>query len=889
MANDLLTTKLIEAVQNGDAVAVNILLKAGADANSKLAKTTQQNLLGFACYKISDNPNNADKKKYEKIVKALLKHGANPNMPGPTHLPSPLLFAVQANNTSVVKALLRHKADPNYDFDKKTPLAAAAEIGNTKMGKLLIKHGADPTIKNKHDYNPFEIAYGYGHKKFAKMLPNVRTQTWLIDRIQKIYPTSRPEGDCFAVAHVGIQAALARDLPSLNERFERIAEIPTAKIPEMLANAKAHEAKIFKETRAQVKQEIANISSVSPRVLQIFNQEIDDAERILTPDERAKRDREKANLLPAERTELNKLTQQFRAEFTLALEKNKKTQLSETELKLLDFEILGGEIKLYQQPKTTSVYSEGRNDPLRAQKTMKVLQPAELDKKGGITAIDNFSGIYTEAEMTTHFKSLKAILDKANLEDPIAMHLGSDNHSISVVYDPKTKTWTLIDANQFPVAQDIYGYPDEEKALAKRICKAFFSKNQIAAFSTHIFTTRDDAKEAIRCVDEWRNEPTWKNTHAYSSEKADLKTSTGCRWCDVAVNGDDSKLASQLQQKSFFQRNWKTILACGILGGILLAGLGIATFGIGPLVVAGVAAGVVLGAAGGIAVSKAVDARDAKMASEIKLATDLERAEIQKQGPPNQANPNALKSTAVVTPIVPTTQKVNAILFANPPAAPPVEPGNTWTQKLIETDPTYRPEMDRTKAEAALKDQRPNTYLLRDSSTPGVLAISYIDSQNNFNHILCDPEKYGTCTTVQEIVDLSRELKKLPPLIFLPLSEKTPAVTSSPQEVKTPFQFIIENSPGFYKDMDRKGAEDELSGKPSGTYVIRNSSIKGAFALSLMNDDGRPVHLIFDEERYSHCKNINEIFATYQSKNPGEQLPPSIQLDEQVKSISPTT
>lgn len=885
LAKQILTDQLIDAVQKGDFIAVKTLLKQGADQSAKMRDG--QSVLGFASKQTSNQ------EEYGKIVKTLLKHGADPNSPEPPGCPPPLFLAVSSNNVIAVSALLSHKADPNHISNDETPLSKAAMIGNKKIGKLLVKHGADPTFTNKRGLYPVQIAKSHNHLKFAKVLPKVKSQTWFIDRIQKIFPSSRPKGDCFAVAHVGIQAALARDIPKFNNRFNRIGEIPTLEIPTQLSNAKNHEAVIVQQTREKVRQEIIDSNpKINPRVLKIFNQELEDADRPLTSQESKLRTEEKEQLGPNEKEELALIKKQFSAAFGERLHQNKLKLLTETEKNLLEFELLGAEIKLYQQPETFSILPSERSSVIHAQKAMKLLQPAVLDEKGGIARIDNFSSIYEEKEMETHFYSLKTILNKSNMKEPFTMLLCSDNHAISVVYDPKYKNWTLIDANQYPIAQDVFS----EQQLAEKICRAFFSKNHIAAFSTQVYVTGADAKQAMECIDKWKKQPSWQNMHTYSPERSALKTSDGCTWAGVADYGGDKNLASQVQQKSFFKRNWKVILGGAILGGIALAGLGLVTFGVGPLIVAGVAAGVVLGGLGGLALGKAIDARNANLADKLNIAAMEERKVIEEieltdLTPQNQERHNdvqkkvsQIKDELPVVPMGGTTKIVNDKLFTSVPDPPSIK-YDSWAQTIIANDPSYREGMNRKESESMLQGQPPYTYILRDASKSGLLAISYLDNNKQVQHMLCEPSEYGTCTTIQEVFDQAKDLQKLPRLTVVPLVKEQPQiekpqVETQTQTVESGFKFIMENNLEYRGAMDRREAEEELLGKPPGTYLIRDSSVKGAYALSLITNNGTPFHILCSEQKYSHCKDVQEIFAMYVSEHPNETKLSSIQLLE---------
>src|SRR5262249_38508443 len=73
--------------------------------------------------------------------------------------------------------------------------------------------------------------------------------------------------------------------------------------------------------------------------------------------------------------------------------------------------------------------------------------PQALEKKGGISKLDTFSGIYQQEDLVKYFKSLRQILEEDTpFPHPMSFILASSNHAISVGYDPKKKNWVLINA-----------------------------------------------------------------------------------------------------------------------------------------------------------------------------------------------------------------------------------------------------------------------------------------------------------------------------------------------------------------------------------------------------------------------------------------------------------
>jgi hypothetical protein len=123
-------------------------------------------------------------RKY-KSVEALLKCGADPNIPAKGELGTPLLVAVMkpwddkyVDNSNIIELLLKYKADPNKGYigedtlmmeSGTSPLHRAAYVCIEKT-KALVEGGADINIKTKSGRTPAINALidGSFYKKEAK-------------------------------------------------------------------------------------------------------------------------------------------------------------------------------------------------------------------------------------------------------------------------------------------------------------------------------------------------------------------------------------------------------------------------------------------------------------------------------------------------------------------------------------------------------------------------------------------------------------------------------------------------------------------------------------------------------------------------------------------------
>ncbi len=96
-----------------------------------------------------------------KVVKLLLKYGANPNVVYKAAGPA-LNIAVEKNNDSLVTLLLENGADPNNSMEYLNqwirPILVAVRNCNTKIAETLLEHGANPNYHNSFWAPPLNVA-----------------------------------------------------------------------------------------------------------------------------------------------------------------------------------------------------------------------------------------------------------------------------------------------------------------------------------------------------------------------------------------------------------------------------------------------------------------------------------------------------------------------------------------------------------------------------------------------------------------------------------------------------------------------------------------------------------------------------------------------------------
>ena len=143
-------TLLIEAAGYGHLSIVQFLLAHGATVNAR-AKTGETALWQAANADLSDDIDSGgtfplvqpvQNALYAKIIRLLLNHGADPNIPD-VHGVTPLAIACYRNRSAEVSALLTGSIDLNRrdDFGK-TAIEWASYNGYPQIVKLLLAHGA---------------------------------------------------------------------------------------------------------------------------------------------------------------------------------------------------------------------------------------------------------------------------------------------------------------------------------------------------------------------------------------------------------------------------------------------------------------------------------------------------------------------------------------------------------------------------------------------------------------------------------------------------------------------------------------------------------------------------------------------------------------------------
>ena len=196
-------TPLLFAAREGDLETARLLLDRGVDVNTKVIKDEDSDAETTPSRRPSSKLSAlhvAVQRGHGDIAALLLDRGADPNADGagwtPLHwavgtwetemngangMTSPkdhewdMLRGVQDGKFELVKALLDHGADPNVLLQKSparygftasrppknsTPFYLAAFAGEADIMRLLADHGADPSLRPDNNLSPLMIAAG---------------------------------------------------------------------------------------------------------------------------------------------------------------------------------------------------------------------------------------------------------------------------------------------------------------------------------------------------------------------------------------------------------------------------------------------------------------------------------------------------------------------------------------------------------------------------------------------------------------------------------------------------------------------------------------------------------------------------------------------------------
>jgi len=195
--------ELINAINHGDETKAILLLKQGADPNTRdimtqpaitaaaylgREKIVRALLASHADFRAVDNDganalHAAAGGGHQAIVELLLASGLAADDRARTDGMSPLAYASVRGHLKVMRLLLDRQVNPNLpDSGGNTPLIHAALRGRTDAVRLLLARGAKVNAASSHGWTPLMAAAWEGHTSIVKDLLKHGANRSLVNR-----------------------------------------------------------------------------------------------------------------------------------------------------------------------------------------------------------------------------------------------------------------------------------------------------------------------------------------------------------------------------------------------------------------------------------------------------------------------------------------------------------------------------------------------------------------------------------------------------------------------------------------------------------------------------------------------------------------------------------
>jgi len=223
-------------------------------------------------------------------------------------------------------------------------------------------------------------------------------------------------------------------------------------------------------------------------------------------------------------------------------------------------------IQLYQNPEIHSDLFKKIN--FVSQKncstlTFNIIQPLYFQEQQiTIYNIYNFSGCYMLHQLKTFFSVLEDTISDYILTTtlPISFILYNDTHAVSLGYNHRYNSWTIIDTTLLFLRNgiNIISKSYSKKQLIKLLHMAFTYQepdfhdyyNTIALFTRIFITQQVDSHTSIQQIKNYfvktlNNNSNWQHLHRINPNKLNI-TNIGRSWLYIAVKNDDYLTAKLL-------------------------------------------------------------------------------------------------------------------------------------------------------------------------------------------------------------------------------------------------------------------------------------------------------------------------------------------------------
>lgn len=346
------------------------------------------------------------------------------------------------------------------------------------------------------------------------------------------YPVEKG-GMCFGLAAMGMQAILAEDLETFNQRIEYLEYIKKyldsvrpLTFAQCIASTEKNRTEIIQECKDIFKSRLGILDDNAFDLFLKENKNHEDVKAYYAELKNINAIPEFSALIDAraflEGIVLYSSPQEFPEIF------EEKLRPRQQDIDLTFFRALP--FKLIQK-------TEQKDD--KSGKTYFI-------EKGQVEKTGSFSGAYTLDNLTHYFRAMS---EQKACQPPVTLLLGSSDHYITVCYDASKKSWILIDANKLP-AQEI----KTAKEMATEVLSSF-SSNNVAVFSTTAYSVASQASKA----QEWLGHLTGALSEIHKENKSrKLRDSSNTSWLYVAACSGDFATCTDLLENHKINPNVAT-------------------------------------------------------------------------------------------------------------------------------------------------------------------------------------------------------------------------------------------------------------------------------------------------------------------------------------------
>ncbi|MFZ4076948.1 MAG: ankyrin repeat domain-containing protein [Legionellaceae bacterium] len=348
-------------------------------------------------------------------------------------------------------------------------------------------------------------------------------QGWFIKRMKALGYNADSEGMCYGLSSMALQAFLAEDIETFNERLNRIHELSEHDFKQyelrlMQKDEPLESGILYLETcsdgslaytlkknegfltASMSLEELANLG-ISNLIVPLTDEVIDKL------------------LLPKLKDILNLTSNKGHTDYNYIglkekqqhyLREGKVIQAEEIQKNIIDISAFFDGLILHQSPKLFPALLSDNNKTKHqnTEKTLTLTAPAS--DTYSIVHVASNTGSYSVDELETYLSCLETHLG----QHPIGLILSSTGHAMNLNYDPTQKLWLLIDPNHLPGVKYT-----QTHALAKALLSGYEGSAEGLVMRTALFTTNKHHDALCDAFSTMSQQPQWKALHALSKEK----------------------------------------------------------------------------------------------------------------------------------------------------------------------------------------------------------------------------------------------------------------------------------------------------------------------------------------------------------------------------------